>query len=108
MALYDYSSGGFPASPATNDTLTIRGTTYKYERDAWKVVGVTQGAQGPAGADGPQGPAGSNGSDGAAGPAGSNGSAGAQGPAGSAGATGPQGPVGATFSKSGTTLYITT
>jgi len=29
-------------------------------------------------------------------------------PAGPAGPTGPQGPVGATFSKSGTTLYITT
>ena len=37
MAIYDYSSGGFPASPATDDTLAMNGTTYKYNGSAWEV-----------------------------------------------------------------------
>jgi hypothetical protein len=40
MAAYDYSSGGFPSSPATNDTLTINGTSYIYDGSKWKVVGA--------------------------------------------------------------------
>ena len=37
MAIYDYSSGGFPASPVTDDTLAMKGTTYKYNGSAWEV-----------------------------------------------------------------------
>ena len=37
MAIYDYSSGGFPASPATDDTLAMNGTTYKFNGSAWEV-----------------------------------------------------------------------
>ena len=37
MAIYDYSDGGFPASPATDDTLAMNGTTYKYNGSAWEV-----------------------------------------------------------------------
>jgi len=37
MAIYDYSSGGFPASPAADDTLAMKGTTYKYNGSAWEV-----------------------------------------------------------------------
>jgi hypothetical protein len=40
MASYDYASGGFPTSPATNDTLTINGTSYIYDGSKWKVVGA--------------------------------------------------------------------
>jgi hypothetical protein len=41
MANYDYSSGGFPTSPATNDTLTMNGTSYTYDGSGWKVTGAT-------------------------------------------------------------------
>ena len=41
MASYDYSSGGFPSSPSTNDTLTMHGTSYTYDGAAWKVTGAT-------------------------------------------------------------------
>jgi len=37
MAIYDYTSGGFPASPAADDTLAMKGTTYKYNGSAWEV-----------------------------------------------------------------------
>jgi hypothetical protein len=37
MAAYDYSDGGFPASPSTDDTLAMKGTTYKYNGSAWEV-----------------------------------------------------------------------
>ena len=37
MAIYDYSSGGFPTSPVTDDTLAMKGTTYKYNGSAWEV-----------------------------------------------------------------------
>jgi len=37
MAAYDYTSGGFPASPAADDTLAMKGTTYKYNGSAWEV-----------------------------------------------------------------------
>jgi len=37
MAAFDYTSGGFPASPATDDTLAMKGTTYKYNGSAWEV-----------------------------------------------------------------------
>ena len=41
MANYEYSSGGFPASPVTNDTLTMNGTSYTYDGEGWKVTGAT-------------------------------------------------------------------
>jgi hypothetical protein len=43
MAIYDYSSGGFPSSPVTDDILAMKGTTYKYNGSAWEVkpVGTT-------------------------------------------------------------------
>jgi hypothetical protein len=41
MAAYDYASGGFPSSPATNDTLIVHGTSYTYDGDGWVVVGAT-------------------------------------------------------------------
>ena len=41
MASYDYASGGFPASPVTNDTLTVNGTSYTYDGSGWKVTGAT-------------------------------------------------------------------
>jgi len=37
MAIYDYTSGGFPASPASGDTLAMKGTTYSYNGSAWEV-----------------------------------------------------------------------
>ena len=37
MAAFDYSDGGFPASPAADDTLAMKGTTYKYNGSAWEV-----------------------------------------------------------------------
>jgi len=37
MAVYDYTSGGFPASPASGDTLAMKGTTYSYNGSAWEV-----------------------------------------------------------------------
>jgi len=37
MAAFDYSDGGFPASPATDDTLAMKGTTYKFNGSAWEV-----------------------------------------------------------------------
>jgi hypothetical protein len=39
MATYNYASGGFPTTPATNDTLIINGTSYLYNGSAWEVVG---------------------------------------------------------------------
>jgi len=39
MAAYNYSSGGFPTSPVTNDTLTMNGTSYNYDGSKWVVVG---------------------------------------------------------------------
>jgi len=49
MTAYDYTSGGFPSSPATDDTLTIRGTTYKYNGSAWEVVDGIGGPLNPTG-----------------------------------------------------------
>jgi hypothetical protein len=51
MANYDYSSGGFPTSPATNDTLIVHGTSYTYDGTGWVVSaganGLTSSATAP-------------------------------------------------------------
>jgi len=41
MAIYEYSSGGFPTSPVTDDVLNINGTAYKYNGSAWEVNNAT-------------------------------------------------------------------
>jgi hypothetical protein len=91
----------FPSGPTLNQTTTTGGRTYKWNGQAWELVGSgiagPTGPTGVAGAAGVTGPAGQNG---ATGPAGENGAAGATGPAGeageagTAGATGPEGPTG--------------
>jgi hypothetical protein len=91
----------FPSSPTLNQTTTTGGRTYRWNGQAWELVGSgIAGPTGPTGAAGLAGATGPAGANGATGPAGENGEAGATGPAGTAGeagtagATGPEGPTG--------------
>lgn len=91
----------FPSSPTLNQETTTGGRTYKWNGQAWELVGSgiagptgPTGAAGSAGATGPAGAAGATGAAGAAGATGPTGEAGAAGASGAAGATGPTGPFG--------------
>jgi hypothetical protein len=91
----------FPSSPTLNQTTTTGGRQYRWNGQAWELVGSgIAGPTGPTGAAGLAGATGPAGANGATGPAGENGEAGATGPAGeageagTAGATGPEGPTG--------------
>ena len=74
----------FPSSPTLNQETTTGGRTYKWNGQAWELVG--SGIAGPTGS---------------AGPTGASGSAGAAGAAGSTGPTGPSvtGPTGASYTN---------
>ena len=71
----------FPSNPALNDETTTGGRTYKWNGQAWELVG--SGIAGPTGSTGPTG------------------AAGAAGSAGATGATGPSvtGPTGASYTN---------
>jgi hypothetical protein len=89
----------FPSSPALNDETTTGGRTYKWNGQAWELVGSgIPGATGPTGAastvTGPAGATGPAGSEGPTGPAGEAGATGPEGPTGTAGVEGPTGPTG--------------
>ena len=90
----------FPSSPALNDETTTGGRTYKWNGQAWELVG--SGIPGPTGPEGPAstvtGPAGATGDAGPTGPSvtGPTGEAGVTGPAGATGATGVSGVTGPT------------
>jgi len=88
----------FPSNPSLNDETTTGGRTYKWNGQAWELVGSgiagPTGPTGVAGAAGVTGPAGQNGATGPAGEAGAAGATGPAGEAGAAGATGPEGPTG--------------
>jgi hypothetical protein len=91
----------FPSSPTLNQTTTTGGRQYRWNGQAWELVGSgIAGPTGPTGVAGLAGATGPAGANGATGPAGENGEAGATGPAGTAGeagtagATGPEGPTG--------------
>lgn len=87
----------FPSSPSLNQETTTGGRTYKWNGQAWELVG--------SGIAGPTGPTGSAGAAGAAGATGATGPTGAAstvtGPTGSVGATGPSvtGPTGASYTN---------
>jgi hypothetical protein len=90
----------FPSSPALNDETTTGGRTYKWNGQAWELVGSgIPGATGPTGAastvTGPAGATGPAGSEGPTGAAGEAGTTGPEGPTGTAGVEGPTGPTGA-------------
>jgi hypothetical protein len=88
----------FPSSPTLNQTTTTGGRQYRWNGQAWELVGSgipgPTGPTGVAGAAGVTGPAGTNGVTGPAGEAGAAGATGPAGEAGTAGATGPEGPTG--------------
>ena len=87
----------FPSSPSLNQETTTGGRTYRWNGQAWELVG--------SGIAGPTGPTGSAGAAGAAGATGATGPTGAAstvtGPTGSVGATGPSvtGPTGASYTN---------
>jgi hypothetical protein len=87
----------FPSSPSLNDETTTGGRTYKWNGQAWELVGSgISGPTGPAGAEGATGPAGEAGAEGATGPTGVDGPTGVAGATGVAGPTGPTGVDGST------------
>lgn len=95
----------FPSSPSLNQETTTGGRTYKWNGQAWELVG--SGIAGPTGPTGAAGAAGVTGPTGAAstvtGPTGPTGASGAAGSAGVAGATGATGPTGAASTVAGPT-----
>lgn len=87
----------FPSNPTLNQQTTTGGRTYRWNGQAWELVGSgIAGPTGPTGVAGATGPAGAAGAAGATGAAGSAGAAGATGPTGAAGAAGEAGAAGAT------------
>ena len=94
----------FPSSPTLNQETTTGGRTYKWNGQAWELVG--SGIAGPTGSTGPTGASGSAGSVGSTGPTGAAstvpGPTGATGAASTAlGPTGPSvtGPTGASYTN---------
>jgi hypothetical protein len=93
----------FPSSPTLNQTTTTGGRQYRWNGQAWELVGsgipgptgpTGVGATGPAGSNGVTGPAGTAGPTGESGPTGPSGDVGPTGPAGEAGEAGVTGPAG--------------
>ena len=95
----------FPSNPSLNQETTTGGRTYRWNGQAWELVG--SGIAGPTGPTGAAGAVGATGPTGAAstvaGPTGPTGAAGAAGSAGVAGATGATGPTGAASTVTGPT-----
>lgn len=91
----------FPSSPSLNQETTTGGRTYRWNGQAWELVG--SGIAGPTGPTGAAGAAGSAGATGATGPTGAASTV--TGPAGATGATGPSvtGPTGASYTNVVTT-----
>ncbi len=87
----------FPSSPSLNQETTTGGRTYRWNGQAWELVG--SGIAGPTGPTGSAGAAGAAGATGATGPAGEASTV--TGPAGATGATGPSvtGPTGASYTN---------
>lgn len=87
----------FPSSPTLNQETTTGGRTYKWNGQAWELVG--SGIAGPTGPTGSAGSAGATGATGATGPTGAASTV--TGPAGATGATGPSvtGPTGASYTN---------
>jgi hypothetical protein len=87
----------FPSSPSLNQETTTGGRTYKWNGQAWELVG--SGIAGPTGPTGSAGTAGSAGATGATGPTGAASTV--TGPAGATGATGPSvtGPTGSSYTN---------
>lgn len=87
----------FPSSPSLNQETTTGGRTYKWNGQAWELVG--SGIAGPTGPTGSAGSAGSAGATGATGPTGAASTV--TGPAGATGATGPSvtGPTGSSYTN---------
>lgn len=87
----------FPSSPSLNQETTTGGRTYKWNGQAWELVG--SGISGPTGPTGAAGSAGAAGATGATGPTGEASTV--TGPAGATGATGPSvtGPTGASYTN---------
>jgi hypothetical protein len=90
----------FPSSPTLNQETTTGGRTYKWNGQAWELVGSgIAGPTGPTGAastvTGPTGPGGPTGEAGATGAAGVTGPEGSTGPTGATGGAGVTGPTGA-------------
>jgi hypothetical protein len=83
----------FPTGPSVNDETTTGGRTYKWNGQAWELVG-----SGIPGATGPTGAAST-----VTGPAGATGPAGSEGPTGAAGTAGATGPTGAASTVTGPT-----
>lgn len=87
----------FPSSPSLNQETTTGGRTYRWNGQAWELVG--SGIAGPTGPTGAAGAAGAAGATGATGPTGEASTV--TGPAGATGATGPSvtGPTGASYTN---------
>jgi hypothetical protein len=87
----------FPSSPTLNQETTAGGRTYRWNGQAWELVG--SGIAGPTGPTGSAGAAGAAGATGATGPQGEASTV--TGPAGATGATGPSvtGPTGASYTN---------
>ena len=87
----------FPSSPSLNQETTTGGRTYRWNGQAWELVG--SGIAGPTGPTGSAGAAGAAGATGATGPQGEASTV--TGPAGATGATGPSvtGPTGASYTN---------
>lgn len=87
----------FPSNPSLNQETTTGGRTYKWNGQAWELVG--SGIAGPTGPTGSAGAAGSAGATGTTGPTGAASTV--TGPAGATGATGPSvtGPTGASYTN---------
>jgi Collagen triple helix repeat (20 copies). len=89
----------FPTGPAVNDEVTTGGRVYRWNGQAWELVGSgIPGATGPTGAastvTGPAGATGAEGPTGSTGVAGATGVEGATGPTGATGVEGVTGPTG--------------
>ena len=92
----------FPSSPSLNQETTTGGRTYRWNGQAWELVG--SGIAGPTGPTGVAGAAGVTGPTGAASTVtGPTGPAGAAGAAGATGATGPQGEASTVTGPAGAT-----
>lgn len=87
----------FPSSPSLNQETTTGGRTYKWNGQAWELVG--SGIAGPTGPTGSAGAAGAAGATGATGPTGEASTV--TGPTGATGATGPSvtGPTGESYTN---------
>jgi len=57
MTAYVYTSGGFPSSPVSGDTLAINSAQYQWDGTTWVANTAPSGPTGATGAAGAAGPA---------------------------------------------------